>query len=33
MNNRQVGALGEEIAKNYLIENEFIILEQNYRNV
>ena len=32
MNNRQIGAMGEEIAKNYLIENEFSILEQNYRN-
>lgn len=32
MNNRQIGAMGEDIAKNYLIENEFTILEQNYRN-
>jgi putative endonuclease len=32
MNNRQVGAIGEDIARNYLVENEFIILEQNYRN-
>ena len=32
MNNRQIGAIGENIAKNYLIENEFTILEQNYRN-
>ncbi len=31
MNNREVGNTGEKIAKEYLIEQDFKILERNYR--
>jgi len=31
MNNKEKGSLGEQIACNYLIKNNFHILEKNYR--
>ena len=31
MNKRNVGSLYEEIAVNYLKENEYTIIEQNFR--